>query len=217
VVVFAIFQALTWPDVGKLAQENPQTTAFLDRVRRQAGGDGAVAPLRWISYDRLSPHLKRAVLVSEDIDFFSHWGFATDELQTALGELLKGERIRGASTITQQLAKNLWLSSSRNPWRKLKEAMLTLQLERTLSKRRILELYLNTAQLGPKEFGAENAARRFFDKSAGDLTESEAAALAAALPSPSRWHPASGRRAAAHRQRLILARMRKAEWLFKVI
>jgi monofunctional biosynthetic peptidoglycan transglycosylase len=195
-VLFAAFQALTWPAVGKLARENPETTAFLERTRRQLGGGGAaVASIRWVPYDRLSPHLKRAVLVSEDIGFFSHGGFATDELQTALGELLRGERVRGASTITQQLAKNLWLSPSRNPWRKVKEALLTLQLERTLSKRRIFELYLNTAQLGPQEFGAENAARRFFGRSAADLGEREAAALAAGLPSPRRWHPGSGSRA----------------------
>lgn len=211
----ALQQALTWPDVEALADENPTTTAFLERARRRA--DREVPDPRWVAYSRISPHAKRAVLVSEDINFFSHDGFEEAEMKKAWEAFREGGGLRGASTLTQQLAKNLWLSPSRNPWRKVKEAILTVQLERTLSKRRILEIYLNVVEFGPGVFGIENAARRYFGTSAAGLSEAQAAALAAALPAPSRWHPGSGSARAAERQRTILRRMGKAQWLWKVI
>jgi monofunctional biosynthetic peptidoglycan transglycosylase len=139
------------------------------------------------------------------------------EMKKAWQDFRQGDELRGASTITQQLAKNMWLSPSRNPFRKVKEAILTVQLERHLSKRRILEIYLNTVQFGPTVFGAENAARHYFGVSAGNLSESQAAALAAALPSPRRWHPGSGSSYAVQRQQTILRRMSKAQWLWKEI
>jgi monofunctional biosynthetic peptidoglycan transglycosylase len=124
---------------------------------------------------------------------------------------------RGASTLTQQLAKNLWLSPSRNPWRKAKEALLTWQLERRLAKRRILELYLNVVEFGPGVYGAEAAARHYFDKSAAELSEVEAAQLAAALPRPRAWRPGSD--SAVYRRRVasVERRMVKAVWLWREI
>ena len=120
---------------------------------------------------------------------------------------------RGASTITQQLAKNLWLSPSRNPWRKVKEALLTIQLEQDLDKRRILELYLNVAEFGKGIYGAEAASRHYFGKSASGLSDGEAAQLAASLPKPSAWHPGSTSRAWQARTRIILDRMQRSRWL----
>lgn len=167
---------------------------------------------------RLSPNLKRAVLVGEDINFFHHDGFDRAEIRRALEEAWEEKEIpRGASTITQQLARNLWLSPDRNPVRKLKEALLTRQLERTLGKRRILEIYLNVAEFGPGVFGAEAASQLYFGKSAADLDEREAARLAAGLPRPSSWHPGVTSRAYQRRVERLLRRMEKAGYLRREI
>lgn len=218
--IFLLAEALTWPDVARLATENPKTTAFIERYKeseRAAGRSGEVRRT-WVPYERISPHLKRAVLVAEDIDFFSHKGFATDEMKKALEEAWEEKQLpRGASTLSQQLAKNLWLSPSRNPLRKVKEALLTRQLETHLSKRRILELYLNVAEMGPGVYGAEAAARHWFGIPAAGLTELQAAQLAALLPRPKTWHPRHESRAYTRRVETILRRMRKADWLWKVI
>jgi len=217
---FAIQQWMTWPRVAELAEANPATTAFIERHRQlrvQLGEKDAISQV-WVSYDQISPHLKRAVLVGEDIDFFSHRGFALAEVEQAVRDAVRDRKFpRGASTITQQLAKNLWLSPSRNPWRKVEEALLTRQLERRLDKRRILELYLNVVELGPGIYGAEAAARIYFDKPAAELSEHEAALLAAILPRPSRWHPRSTSHAYRQRVAMIERRMEKAEWLWEVI
>ncbi len=158
------------------------------------------------------------MLVAEDITFFSHHGFELAELRNAVAKAIEeGELPRGASTITQQLAKNLWLSPSRNPARKLKEAVLTWQLERALGKRRILELYLNVVEFGPGVYGAEAASRRYFAKSAADLDEDEAAQLAASLPSPATWHPGSTAGAYRRHVETIRRRMDRAEFLRKPV
>jgi monofunctional biosynthetic peptidoglycan transglycosylase len=173
---------------------------------------------RWVDYARISPHLKRAVLVAEDTKFFSHGGFDTTEIGQALREAVEaGERPRGASTITQQLAKNLWLSSSLNPVRKVKEAILTWQLERTLSKRRILELYLNVVEFGPGVHGAEAASRHYFGKAARALSENEAVELAATLPKPSAWHPGATSRAYRRYVKIIKRRLAGAHFLWRQI
>jgi monofunctional glycosyltransferase len=195
---FLAWEAVTWPRVAPLATRPPASTAFIDRYRaveREAGRPGRVQ-WTWMPYTRIATSLKRAVVVAEDASFFSHRGFATAEIREAIDRAVKEFGLpRGASTITQQLAKNLWLSPSRNPVRKAKEAMLTWQLERALSKRRILELYLNVAEFGPGLYGAEAASRRYFGKSAAELTDDDAAELAASLPRPSTWHPGVSTRA----------------------
>jgi monofunctional biosynthetic peptidoglycan transglycosylase len=214
------YEAVTWPDVAGLARRPPATTAFIEHYRRQeraAGRPGRVA-WTWVEYSRISPHLRRAVLVAEDINFFSHRGFDPGEIEQALRKSLEeGELPRGASTITQQLAKNLWLSPSRTPVRKLEEAILTWQLERALPKRRILELYLNVAELGRGVYGAEAASRRYFSTSAAELTETQAAELAASLPRPSSWHPGVTSRAYRRHVESILRRMARAEFLWRSI
>jgi monofunctional biosynthetic peptidoglycan transglycosylase len=214
------YEAWTWPDVAALARGKPATTAFIERHRareRRAGRSGQVA-WSWVGYGAISPHLKRAVLVAEDIEFFDHHGFAATEVRTALRDAWRERELpRGASTLTQQLAKNLWLSPSRNPARKLKEAVLTRQLERSLAKRRILELYLNVAEFGPGVYGAEAAARRYFGKPASALTEAEAAQLAAGLSRPSRWHPGVTSRGYQRQVASVERRMARATWLWRVI
>ena len=189
---FVGYQYLTWPDVAGLAHTNPTSTTFIERYLDQARDSGDEGNVRWewVEYGDIATHLKNAIIVSEDIEFFEHEGFSTTEIRAAIEEAMEqGEAPRGASTITQQVAKNLWLSPSRNPWRKLKEALLTVQLERHLEKERILEIHLNIAQFGPDVFGAGAAARYYFAKPASDLTRWEAALLAAALPRPTTWHP----------------------------
>ncbi|MGH7321716.1 MAG: monofunctional biosynthetic peptidoglycan transglycosylase [Candidatus Rokuibacteriota bacterium] len=218
--LWVAYEAWTWPTVAALARRAPATTAFIERYRAQqraAGRDNHVAR-EWTPYAAISPHLKRAVLVGEDINFFSHRGFELREVKQALEQAVEElELPRGASTITQQLAKNLWLSPSRNPLRKVKEGVLTWQLERTLGKRRILELYLNVVEFGPGIYGAGAASRRYFSKAAADLTEAEAAQLAASLPKPASWHPGATGRAYQKYVAVIQRRMARAEFLRKHI
>jgi monofunctional biosynthetic peptidoglycan transglycosylase len=203
----------TWPDVGLLATGIPDRVAAIER-ERQARGRADLAPA-WTPFRDVSPHLMRAVLVAEDIDFFTHRGFAWPELRAAWRDARAGHRRRGASTITQQLAKNLWLSPERTVSRKLREAVLAIDLERRLTKRRILELYLNIVQFGPGTFGAEVAAQRYFGKPALFLTETESAQLAAGLSRPSQWNPSSTAPGYAERVALIQRRTVTAEFLWR--
>ncbi len=201
------------PNVADLSRQNPSTTAFMERDR--ANG----VNVRWqpVPYADISDELKLAVVVAEDINFFSHNGFDTAEIATAAREAVEGKRLRGASTISQQLAKNLWLSSSKTFGRKLREAVMTWQLERQLEKRRILELYLNVVQFGPGVYGAQAAAEHFFGVSAAELTVDQAAQLAAALSRPSLWHPGSTSEGYVHQVSRIRGRMDRAQWLWKHI
>jgi monofunctional glycosyltransferase len=214
------WEAVTWPNVGALARTPPTTTAFIERYkeRERAAGRAPRPAFAWTPYAAISPNVKRAVLVAEDINFFTHHGFDWGEIKSAIEESL-GDRDtpRGASTISQQLVKNLWLSPGRNPLRKVKEAILTWQLERALSKRRILELYLNVVELGPGIYGVGPAARAYFGKPAADLSEEDAALLAAALPRPRSWHPGSKSRAYELYAATIRSRMDKAGFLLKQI
>lgn len=214
------YQIATWPDVARLAHENPRTTVFIERYRteRRAAGEPDLVSWQPVPDHRISVHLKRAVVAAEDLEFFSHQGFSSAELKRALRDALARLEVpRGASTITQQLAKNLWLSPSRNPLRKLKEAILTRQLERHLSKRRILELYLNVVEFGPGIYGAEAAARHDFGRPATDLTEHEAAQLAASLPRPSTWHPGVASRGYERYVAEIERRMHWATFLWRAL
>ncbi len=212
------YEWATWPDVAALAEERPTTTAFIEQAKAERRAAGLTAPMRWewVPTARISPHLKRAVVAAEDIEFFSHDGFSRAEMKVAVRDAVVERRgPRGASTITQQLAKNLWLSPSRNPLRKLKEAILTRQLETHLTKERILELYLNVVEFGPGIYGAEGAARQYFGKPSSRLTEREAAQLAASLPRPSTWHPGVESNRYAGYVEDILDRMTRATFLWK--
>ncbi len=217
VAVVAIVSAaavwLTWPDVAALAKENPKTTAFIDSAKAR----GDQVQWRWVASSQISLELKKAVLVAEDLSFFSHKGFDTHELKLAAREAVKGNRVRGASTITQQLAKNLWLSPSRSPFRKAREFVLTRQLEKHLSKRRILELYLNVAQFGPEIYGAEAAARSYFGAPAALLNDDQAAQLAAGLPRPSTWHPGVSTKGYNKAVSRIRLRAGQCDWLDQLL
>ena len=210
-VLFALFVWITWPDVASLATENPRSTAFIDRARSQ----GVEIVWQQVPFEQISIELKKAVLVSEDLSFFAHNGFDTHEIRVAARDAVRGKRVRGASTITQQLAKNLWLSPSRNPTRKLREIIFTRQLERHLTKQRILGLYLNVVEFGPGIYGAEAASRHYFGIPAAALDGEQAAQLAASLPRPSSWHPgvsSSGYERAVGRIRI---RVEDCDWLDK--
>ena len=201
---------LTLPDVSSLRTANPATTAFIElRVREaRAKGHPARREQRWVGYSRISPTLKRAVLVAEDAAFWRHEGIDVDEIRKSLErDLEQGRFSRGGSTITQQLAKNLYLTPSKNPLRKLKELLIARRLEAQLSKRRILELYLNVIEWGDGVYGAEAAAREHFGKSAVSLTADEAALLAGAIVNPRVHDPSKPTPRLLGRQRLILSRM----------
>lgn len=192
------------------AGHNPQNTAFMRERLAAMREDDPRARLthRWVPYRRISVYLKRAVVAAEDAKFTSHHGFDWDEIQKALERNVReGEIVRGASTITQQLAKNLFLSGERTWWRKAQEAAITVMLESLMSKRRILEIYLNVIEWGDGIFGAQAAARYYFGTSAATLDPEQAARLAAMVPSPRRYHPGSYTPYLARRTATILARM----------
>jgi monofunctional biosynthetic peptidoglycan transglycosylase len=214
VVLLAVaYITSTWPDVESLATKNPESTAFIDRAR--AGG--TEIQWRWVAFDAISIDLKKAVLVSEDLSFFRHDGFDAHEIRIAARDALQGKKMRGASTITQQLAKNLWLSPSRSPTRKLREIQLARQLERHLSKQRILEIYLNVVEFGPGIYGAEAASRHFYGIPAEQLDAEQAARLAASLPRPSKWHPGVESRGYEGSVLRILNLMEDCDWLEKYL
>ena len=184
-VCFVVLQIVTWPDVTMFVRGPVNDSAFM---RSHPGGRAHVLQT-YVPLENISRELQDAVVAAEDARFYAHGGFDAYEIGQAMQEVFARGRVRGASTLSQQLVKNLFLSRSRNPWRKLKEAILTHEVEQALPKDRILELYLNVAQFGPAVFGAEAAAHQYFDKAAVDLDREEAAMLAAALPRPARWHP----------------------------
>jgi monofunctional biosynthetic peptidoglycan transglycosylase len=201
---------LTLPDVRPLATANPPTTAFIElrAAEARAAGKAPRRTQRWVAYERISPHLKRAVLVAEDSAFWRHGGVDVEQLKESMEtNFEQGRFARGGSTITQQLAKNLYLSPSRNPIRKLRELIIARRLEAALSKRRILEIYLNVVEWGDGVYGAEAASRVHFHKPAASLSAPEAALLAGALVNARALTPARPNARLARRQRLILARM----------
>jgi len=168
---------------------------------------------RYVPLAAISPDLPVAVLVGEDIDFFGHGPVDLDAILEAVETRKPGARLRGASTITQQLAKNLFLSGRRSLWRKISEARLAWWMERRLGKRRILELYLNVVEFGPGLFGADAASLHYFGIPARDLSAEQAAGLAAAIPSPGRDNPTTDSRRWHYRRGVILARIAHAGWL----
>jgi monofunctional biosynthetic peptidoglycan transglycosylase len=175
------------PTVSLLKQHNPKTSALMELRAEEYRQKKIRAPRRqvWVAYDAISDHLKKAILVNEDAAFFSHKGVDLEELKAALKKDWETMSFnRGGSTITMQLAKNLYLNPSKNPLRKIKEIVIAWQLEQTLTKPRIFEIYLNIVEWGRNVYGAEAAARFYFEKSAADLDAIEAATLAALLPSP---------------------------------
>jgi monofunctional biosynthetic peptidoglycan transglycosylase len=208
--VYVAYVYLTLPDVRALASQNPGTTAFIELRKRgaQEAGRSLTIRQRWVPYTQISSNLRRAVIVAEDAAFFDHDGIDLKELRASLEHNWEEGRFeRGASTITQQLAKNLYLSPSRNPVRKLKELLITRRLEAALTKRRILEIYLNVIEWGDGIFGAEAAARAYFGKPASALAPDEAALLAGAIINPREHNPARPTARLLRRQQIIARRM----------
>lgn len=211
--VFFAMLSYTWvtlPDVRALAKTPPPSTAFMRMREAQAAAQDRTPRRRhqWVSYDRISPNLKRAVQVAEDAAFWQHQGLDFDEIRASLeSNWERGEFARGASTITQQLAKNLYLSPSRNPYRKVRELFITRRLEAELSKRRIFELYLNLIEWGDGIWGAQAASLIYFGIPASDLNPSQAALLAGAIINPRVYSPARPNARLLRRQQIILTRM----------
>jgi len=201
---------LTLPDVRPLRTENPTTTAWMELRDREALAKGR-SPRRmqrWVSYSHVSRDLKRAVLVAEDDAFWQHEGIDVEQLQESLEkDWARGRFVRGGSTITQQLAKNLYLSPSKDPLRKLRELIIARRLEAELKKARILELYLNVIEWGDGIYGVEAASRAYFQTNAASLGPSESALLAAAIVNPRLLNPARPGVRLLRRQQLILRRM----------
>lgn len=191
-VAFATGVLFAYPDFNRLKKENPKDTAFMRHAIEKARDEGKTLRIKqqWVGLSRISPSLVSAVLIGEDDKFYQHEGFDYEALQKAIEKDLKAGKLKaGGSTISQQLVKNLYLSPSRNPLRKLVEAIWTWRMERALTKRRILEIYLNVAQWGEGIYGIEAAARKYYGKSASALDAHESARLAAVLPNPVRYNP----------------------------
>src|SRR6478672_853169 len=231
IVVWLGFEYFTFPNISKLRTENPQTTSMIEyRISEAKANNQEPRKYQiWVPIEQISPNLQRAVLAGEDTHFFEHHGFDWGAIQKAWDEAQKeaekeakeeGDNDqndwipslpsfkRGASTITQQLAKNLYLSEERSFLRKGREAVYTYFLERELSKKRILEIYLNVIEWGDGVYGAEAASRTYFKKSASDLTPQEAAYLSAMIPSPLNvFNPKKNPKRVVRRQRVILRGM----------
>ncbi len=193
---------------------NPRSTAFMEAglVRQQDKNPDAELRHKWVPYDKISPHLKRAIVAAEDAKFLEHDGFDVAGIQKAVEKnLKKGKLVAGGSTISQQLAKNLFLSGERSFIRKGQEAIITLMIETTWSKRRILEVYLNVIEWGNGIYGAEAAARRYYKTSAARLGRDQAARMAAMVPNPRFYEHNRGSRTYQRRVALINRYMRYAQ------
>ncbi|RII84462.1 monofunctional biosynthetic peptidoglycan transglycosylase [Neopusillimonas maritima] len=210
---FGLFVMVIW-----LKFHNPSTSAFMRNTLTQLQAEQANAQIihTWVPYDKISTNLKRAVVAAEDSNFINHSGVEWEAIQRAWEYNMRmsesgSERVRGGSTITQQLAKNLFLSSDRSYWRKAQELLLTFMLEAVLSKQRILELYLNIAQWGKNVFGAQAAAEHYFKRHASQLNAAQSARLAAMLPNPAYYDKRGNTRYLQSRTRTLLQRMRMVE------
>jgi monofunctional biosynthetic peptidoglycan transglycosylase len=208
-----VYVYVTLPDVRPLATTNPATTAFMELRAREAAREGRSLRhvQRWIPYTRVSQNLKRAVLVAEDDAFWEHDGIDVEQIKRSIQIDLRGGSVRGGSTITQQLAKNLYLSPSRDPLRKIRELIIARRLEAELSKARIFEIYLNVIEWGDGIWGADAAARTYFGVSAAGLSREQAALLAGAIINPRLYSPAKPPARLLRRQRIILSRMGSVE------
>lgn len=182
-----VYQAWIFGNVVWWIWFNPSTSAFMEERLEVLQQNDPKAALRhqWVPYEKISINLKRALIASEDAKFLDHDGFDWEAMQKAYEKnVKKGKVVAGGSTISQQLAKNLFLSGRRTPWRKIEEALITLMIENVMSKRRIFEIYLNVIEWGNGVFGAQAAARYYYGVSAANLTPEQAARLAAMVPKP---------------------------------
>lgn len=196
-----------YPDISALRRENPEKTAYMEHAEKEWRKKGKKLKITriWVPLSRISDYLISAVLIAEDDKFWQHEGFDFEAMQKALEKNIRERKLKsGGSTVTQQLARNLYLSPSKTPLRKIREAVIAWRLERGLSKKRILELYLNVAQWGEGVYGAEAASRHYFGKPASALSPEEAARLASVLPNPKKYSPVGPSRYVEARSKAIL-------------
>ncbi|MGY1488834.1 monofunctional biosynthetic peptidoglycan transglycosylase [Methylobacillus pratensis] len=213
-VLVVLYQLWIFMHILWWVEHNPSSSAFMRTSLATLRQDNPDATLKhqWVEYQKISRNLKRAVIASEDAKFVGHEGFDWDGIQKAYEKnWQKGKIVAGGSTISQQLAKNLFLSTGRTPWRKLEEAVITWMLERMMSKRRIFEIYLNVIEWGNGVFGAEAAARHYYKTSAASLSAAQAAKLAAMIPNPRYYDKHREARGLIRKAGIIEARMRYAE------
>jgi monofunctional biosynthetic peptidoglycan transglycosylase len=212
--IFVIFPVILYvlmmPDLSKLKKEHPKKTALMEY--REKAAKEKRKPYRiyqsWVPLSKISPYLVKAVLIAEDDKFWEHEGFDYEAIQKAMEKDLKAKKFKfGGSTITQQLSRNLYLSPEKSLIRKISEALITWRMEEILSKKRILEIYLNVAEWGGGIFGVEAASRRYFGKSSSELTPEEASRLASVLPNPRKYNPVGNQRYVINRSNLIYSIM----------
>jgi monofunctional biosynthetic peptidoglycan transglycosylase len=209
-ILLVVVYLFVMPDLSKLIKENPKKTALMEC--REKAFKEKKKPYRiyqsWVPFSKISPYLVRAVLIAEDDKFWKHEGFDYEAIQKAVEKDLKAKKFNfGGSTVTQQLAKNLYLSPEKSVIRKISEALITWRMERVLSKKRILELYLNVAEWGEGIFGVEAASRHYYGKPSSQLTPEEAARLASVLPNPRKYNPVGDQRYVVNRSNLIYSIM----------
>lgn len=200
-----------YPDIDELKEVRPVPTAFMEYREEEWAEENREKEIqhKWVSFSQISPNVVKAVLIAEDDGFWNHEGFDVKGMEQAIERSLEKGTVAGGSTISQQLSKNLYLSPSKNPVRKIKEAIITWRIENTLSKRRILEIYLNVAEWGDGIFGIEAAARHYYGKSAKRLSAREAARLAAVLPNPIKYDPTGNQKYVKNRSRIIYKIMQR--------
>ena len=209
--IIDIGRYFVYPDINAIKETPPVPTAFMQYREEQWAEKNRTMHIthKWVSMKNISPNIIKAVLIGEDDGFYNHDGFDVKGMENAIERSIKKGTLAGGSTISQQLSKNLYLSPSKNPIRKLKEAIITWRIEKTLSKRRILEIYLNVAEWGDGIFGIEAASRYYYHKSAKNLTAQEASRLAAVLPNPIRYNPKGNQGYVKNRSRIILKIMKR--------
>lgn len=213
-VLILLYQAWIAAHIWWWVDHNPTSSAFMqDRLEAMhEKNPAAELKQQWVAYKRISNHLKRALIASEDAKFVDHEGFDWDGIQKAYEKnLKKGKIVAGGSTISQQLAKNLFLSTKRTPWRKGEEAIITLMLENMMEKERIFEIYLNVIEWGNGVFGAEAAASHYYRVSAAQLSPQQAAKLAAMVPNPRYYDKHREAKGLLRKTDIILSRMSDAE------
>jgi len=213
-VLLLLYQLWIFAHICWWIKFNPSTSAFME-TRLEAMQDlnpDAELQHQWVPYAKISNNLKRALIASEDAKFVDHEGFDWEGIQKAYEKnMKKGKIVAGGSTISQQLAKNLFLSTKRTPWRKGEEAIITVMLEAVMDKRRILEIYLNVIEWGNGVFGAEAAARHYFRTSASQLSAAQAAKLAAMVPNPRYYDSHRDARGLQRKTGIILGRMNDSD------
>ena len=213
-LLLILYQFWVLAHVAWWVSHNPSTSAFMEErleIMQEKNPDAELR-YRWVPYNLISNHLKRAVIAAEDAKFVDHEGFDWQGIQRAMVKNAKqGKIVAGGSTISQQLAKNLFLSGRRTPWRKGEEALITLMLERLMTKQRILEIYLNVIEWGNGVFGAEAASRHYFKLSAAQLGPAQASKLAAMVPNPRYYDQNRNARGLLRKTRIIQRQLGRVE------